>query len=655
MRFGDYTPDLVKYEDGSFGVYNEFPTCRMSVLELPAMMFHMMLCGSEATEALIKSEVGKYQKLFEAMAQGKLSKANIGTYGIAMADIPQKVIDCVNERTSGKNVNDQLAKMVDDALTDTGERIERLKSDKRSVNSAQNKMGKRGFRSIQPGKLADWLAADIVKHQPSKYSGDSEEYGTDRLTGMNYRVMQSMIATFNGGDTTSQSLDELKAMFAKAQLIQNREKAHPFLAKALNRNPQTTVDLYEQYLVAKRAYYQHLRGQLQNGEKVTLPYLNRCRNKWEHRNASFYKKMGEIYTLDVPIELPRQMFDDAIKAALKKLPSMSGVDFEHSNVTFLIGEYLKRELKDDFQPFYEWKRNYRFTDMMICQENRATRALSSQFIPLMLREEIWEKRGKLKEDYKKWAISRLDRNPDTRRLSEAEKNDLLDTRIAKCRNEYQKNERAIRRYKVQDVVMFMMVKAMFAQLGSAADSKQFSLSLIMPDAERGILSEVMPIDFTFNIDGEKYTIHSNGMKLKNYGDFFRLINDKRMKSLARILTNHTIDKDLLDKEFCTYDDRRPEAIEIIFQLEKAAYAKYPELNERLQNEYRFDFSDLLNVLEGNNDLASGDAYKLSQIRNAFCHNAYPRTLNITSNIPQVAQDMIKVLKASDPFENNKLK
>ena len=650
MRFGDYLPKLVKVDDQKWTVYNEMPTCCMSALELPAMMFHMMLCGSEATEHLIKAEVEKYKKLFGAMANGTLSKENIGNFGIAMEDLPKKVIDCVNRKKSGKSFVKQIKKEIAEMLADTNLRIVRLKSDKRSVASTQNKMGKRGFRSIQPGKLADWLAADIVKHQPSLRTGD--DYGTDRITGMNYRVMQSTIATFNAA-TPEHSLDELKRVFSAAQLIQCQEREHPFLQKALNRNPQNTIDFYEFYLQAKRAYYQSLRQSIENGEDVKLPYLNPDRNKWVRRGASFYSTMGDIYLEDMPIELPRQMFDKEIKKALAQLPSMKGVDMKQSNVTFLIAEYLKRELKDDFQPFYKWNRNYRFTDMMICEENCDTKALASKFIPMELREEIWEKRGELKDAYKRWAFGRLNKNPDIKRLSPAEKDELLEKRIAKCRNEYQKSEKIIRRYKVQDVLMFMMVKSMFAQGVFTAESKEFALSTITPDAERGILSEVVPIDFKFSIDGKTYTIHSNGMKIKNYGDFYKLINDKRMKSLLNIVTHSTIEKDLLEKEFSTYDDKRPEAVEIIFEFEKAAYEKHPELKELLTPERKFDFRALLEELQAKSDLSQIDARYLSQIRNAFNHNAYPRNLKITSNIPEIAQEMVNIFRITDPYKKGK--
>lgn len=246
----------------------------------------------------------------------------------------------------------------------------------------------------------------------------------------------------------------------------------------------------------------------------------------------------------------------------------------------------------------------------------------------------------------------MSKNPDTKRLTNEEKEAMLDKRIAKCRNEFQKSERAIRRYKVQDALMFMMVKRMFEQINFKVDSKQFALKLITPDAERGILSEVIPIDFTFAIGGKKYTIHSSGMKIKNYGDFFKLINDKRLKSLLKNITHSTIDKDQLDKEFSSYDDMRPKAVELVFEFEKGAYNKHPELKYMVDEVEHFDFGCLLEGLKKRHDLTEDDSYKLSQIRNAFNHNQYPNALRIKSNIPEIASEMVKLFEANDPFKKD---
>ena len=122
-----------------------------------------------------------------------------------------------------------------------------------------------------------------------------------------------------------------------------------------------------------------------------------------------------------------------------------------------------------------------------------------------------------------------------------------------------------------------------------------------------------------------------------------------MKSILKIITHNVIDKVLLEKEFSSYDDKRPEAIEIVFEFEKAAYSKYPELEELVLSENHFDFGTLLRELQAKKVLSQNDGYYLSQIRNAFSHNSYPRNLRITSNIPEIAQEMINIFRITTTF------
>ena len=103
------------------------------------------------------------------------------------------MIDAVNGVSTGKDYQSYILKEVNSLLEDTIRRIERIKADRRTVNSATNKMGKPGFKRIMPGKLAEFIARDIVKFQPSFRKGDA--YGTDRITGINFCVMQATIAT----------------------------------------------------------------------------------------------------------------------------------------------------------------------------------------------------------------------------------------------------------------------------------------------------------------------------------------------------------------------------------------------------------------------------------------------------------------------------
>lgn len=631
-------PDVV-YDDMTEKWYVEktIPSCRMSVLELPAMMFHLHLLGAKATERRITEVYKNYKKLFGAMSEGSLTTDNIDSFGIARADMPQKVLNAVAGVKSGKSYNAFVKEAIVNMIQETQRLIDRHKDIKKAVVSPDNKMGKRSFKQISSGKLAEFLARDIVKFQPSLLAGAS--YGMDKITGMNYRVMQATIATYN----EAYPYNDFYKMFEKAGLVggRNKERNHPFLYNALQRQPQSAVAFYENYLFARKRYLEKLLTQINEGEKPKITFAHGGGNKWITRNSNYYKVIGEIYLEDHAIELPRQMFDDEIKNTLKTLPSMSGIDYEQSNVTYLIGEYLKNECHDEYQSFYTWKRNYRYIDMLRCETDRKN-SLVKAYTTTAEREKLWENREENIKRYKYWAVDKNVTDRSKGRISNEDFEALLNKRVNACRNEYQKDEKMIRRYRVQDALMFFMVSDTLKK-NIEFNAADFRLKDMMPDADRGILSTIMPMEFRFEKAGKQYSIYTEGMKLKNYGDFFALAHDKRLVSLLDILQTQRVNKDEIEDELDNYDTCRPTMAKLILDFEKMAYDKYPELKRLVDETYHFDFSALLQELISKGDFNRSQTYLLSQIRNAFSHNVYPKNGIIEVNtLPEIANHLIEM-------------
>ena len=629
----------IEEENGKWYVPKTMPHCRISALELPAMMFHLHLLGSERTEARIKEVYDNYKKLFEAMSNGTLSKENIDSFNIQREDMPQKVLDAINGVSKGKSCKVYTSKLLTQMLDETKQLIDRLKEDKRAINSRDNKMGKRGFRQLSAGKLADFLAKDIVKFQPTLKEGD--EYGTDRITGLNYRIMQAMIATYNtNGDP--EAYNKLKQMFQKSGLIGNdTKKNHPFLTDVIYRRPCNTIELYERYIFARKSYLDKLISLLEKGNKVTLPFINYEKNKWLVRDEEYYRIMGDIYLEDVVIELPRQMFDNDIKNVLKKLQQMQGVDFDKANTTFLIGEYIKNVLSDNFQEFYLWKRNYRYIDLLkgICDTKGN---ICRQYTTTEEREEIWKNREEHKNAYTACAQRKRMLDNKLSRMSNTEFNEMAERRLSNSRNDYQKSEKVIRRYKVQDALLFLMVCDTLKK-HIEFEAQEFKLKDIMPDTDKGILSEIMPMDFVFDKGGVKYTIHTDGIKLKNYGDFFSLAHDKRITSLFGIISGNKVDKDEVEQELDNYDTCRPKVVKLVLDFEKWAFERYPEMRSKVTAQSHFDFSGILNEMIQKEELTHNETRILSQIRNAFNHNIYPhKGIVEISTLPEIARHLIAI-------------
>ncbi len=627
-------PVVVGTKSGKWYVDKTVPACRMSVLELPAMMFHIHLLGAEATEDRIYSVYDNYRRLFKALADGTLTKDNIDSFGIAETDMPQKVLDAVNGVVGKqKDIRVYVKKMLDEMLEDTVRRISRLKEDKKAVVSRDNKMGKHGFRQIVPGRLADFLAKDIVYMQPSLLTG--ADYGIDRMTGLNYRVMQASIATYDGGGDSA-AFDRLREMFVSAGLVDgDRSGNHPFLHNALKRQPANTVEFYEGYLYARKKYLENLIAE----GRTNVPFVNSDKNKWCKRNADFYKISGEIYLDDISIELPRQMFDESIKNYLKTIPEMAGVNFDQANVTYLIGEYMKRVMNDGSQEFYSWKRHYRYMDMLTGKTDDKG-SLCEQYTTVEEREKMWQERGKLAEKYKDMKLRAKQSDRNKQRIPNKEFEDGLTKSLASNRNDYQKTEKIIRRYKVQDALLFLMAEQ---GLTDSIVGKKFKLKGIMPDSDNGILSEVMPIDFRFYINNKCYTIHSDAMKIKNYGDFYALVHDKRLSSLLELVDSATIEKESIETEFENYDDSRYKVIKLVLDLEKLVYKKYPDMKNYPVEREKFGFGALLTELVERKEFTQEDTLVLSQIRNAFGHNGYPKEGVVEIKVlPEIARHLIDI-------------
>ena len=622
----------VSERNGKWYVSKEVPACRMSILELPAMAFHMLLLGSEKTEARIKSVYDNYCRLFEAMRKGQVSMDNLSDFGIAQEDIPQRVMNCINGSGQGKDLVGFISRKLEAMSEDTRYRLERLSEDRKAIGSRDNKMGKRGYRQIRTGVFADFLAKDIVLLQ---LAGNN---GANKMTGLNYRVMQSSIATYDShGDIETKK--EFKALFERANLLVcNPKSGHPFLFKVFARSiPENAIEFYERYLYERQAYLDGLRIKIAKGKTPDVPFVNKNQMKWK---SPAQEDLSLSYTDNLAIELPRQMFDADIKDCLMRMDKMKDVDFSKANVTYLIAEYMHRVLNDDFQPFYGWERNYPFIDMLRLKTDKKG-SLCASFTSVDERAELWKRRDELMDAYRLWVV----RNSGRKGMSRDEAEECADRRLVSSRNEYQKTEKVIRRYKVQDALLFLMAKDVMTKYAEY-DGDMFSLKEIMPNSDKGILSVIMPMTFTFEKNGEKITIKSSGMKLKNFGDFFPLANDRRLINLSRLIGTNTISKEDLEEEFKNYDQCRPEMASLILDIEKYAFDMYPQLEKKLNStNNKVQFKDILQALKQDAKIDDAKGNVLRLIRNAFEHNNYPdKGVVEISTLPEVARELKAVFE-----------
>ena len=291
-------------------------------------------------------------------------------------------------------------------------------------------------------------------------------------------------------------------------------------------------------------------------------------------------------------------------------------------------------------------------DMLIGKYER-NKALAKTYTTLKDREDLWKGRQKATKAYVADKVLNMSHDPNFRGKRTNELEEIAEAAVARSRVEYQQSEKMIRRYKVQDALMFLAAIDTIT-LNVDFEGKRFKLNAIEPDADKGILSELMPIDFRFEIKGKHYVLHADNMKIKNYGDFYKILHDKRLPSLLDVVSDvKVLDKEQLTTELSNYDNCRPRVVEMILDLEKTVYNRYPELKNKVKEIPHFNFSKLMQEVVNRGAISSSDRNVVNNIRNSFSHNSYPTPDKIrlrVATLPQIA------IKLEEMFsEKSKLK
>ncbi|MDR2918516.1 MAG: type VI-B CRISPR-associated RNA-guided ribonuclease Cas13b [Tannerella sp.] len=682
------------------------PDAWLSIHELPAMLFHNLLCNKEnkgETEKIIKEYIRYYQKLFTDIQKGKLkpgftTKEQAASYikenyQLNLNDIPDKICDYL----TGKDVNarerfNKQSKVQIERMINWSERqVEKLKSDKKLIGSKDNKIGKDKHVEIKAGWLARFLSEDIVLMQPTC------NQGRDKLTGMNFQIMQASLAIYD------KSIDELRRMLVSAGLIGNNNP-HPFLSNVVDKMPKDTIAFYEIYMKQRIKY---LKKCISDGDFTSYSFLYSGRQKWATRNNDFYTGLAKRYA-EQPIELPRGLFTEDIKKKLKttyeKNAGITGAlnkkdkdGKEKCNVTFLINEYFTHVCNDSSQPFYNYKRGYEAFDKLRNERNNRRQLRQHYFTLQELEKEVgedvmnkrienlankeWKESNKYgryfrREDLFKPSFEKMrqacinfkevDFEPEKkdslalqyREINTKIKNNkqcknidlekiikewekLRLTRIIKSLlNDYKRNEKVIRQYKIQDMLLFLMAKEILLKSEWGKDNlneiEQYKLKNIRLDEENSnILS--LKIPFSINLimsDGTSKTIRQESLKLKNYGDFFRFVYDQRIKVLLEQVESIEVDRETLEKELEKYDMKRTAIFKLAQEFEKSIVDKHTEYKEK-----QHQFKDLLKETDKLTDQEKED---MRVIRNAFCHNNYPVMESVRKIIlPEVAPHIHK--------------
>ncbi len=737
LKNGLYMPSLTFVKDGDGkDAACVAPTCWLSVYELPALIFYQYLRDKYArekdcAEKIIKDCVAKYRDIFSRIASGicdtvdaegnvvkkelsadiifkgfsgqriertatgrKLNKnasAHFNeylhkNYAIESKDLPEKLIKFLSGTLPGDH-NEEIAKAeIERMIKSTTKRQRDYAKAVGVIGTKENKLGKKRHEDIRPGTLARFLAKDLLRFQPPhKVTENGKTKVVNKLTGLNFQKLQENLATYQVG------LSGLRNMMKSSHLI-DCEYCHPFLEKVLNNGPKSTAEFYRIYLEQRIAYLESL---MKNPVATELHFLHLDRKQWRTGNADFYKTLVNRYLNDNPIELPRGLFTEHIKALLEE--NFKDVSFdgkqEWANATFLIDRYFTAVLGDDSQPFYnstDFRRTYKAFNVLQNQVER--NKLVEQFYDIDkmtelakgCKEKYISREEKAIKDYIDRKSPRLHYTSNLLKddtigdiAKELKKDDadfrdrlkydrlndynfdkvtktIIEVYVQKASKkmthlllEYKSNEKTLRRYRVQDMITFLLAKELLLskQIGEASEGiNKSQLKDIIPGNKHSVLSVPIPFSITLNLgDGKSYTISQTDLKVKNYGDFFQFIYDDRVKTLLPLVKKAEVDRDVLEEELENYDTKRVQVFELVHLLEKKALEQNSELAEETgEKPVRNNFKDLACTLS---NWVEQDLSLLIEVRNAVGHNRYPedKFVNYPENIdiPDVASEFNK--------------
>ena len=434
------------------------------------------------------------------------------------------------------------------------------------------------------------------------------------------------------------------------------------------------------------------------------------RERWKQgTNIATLTQLAKSYTN--PLLLPDGLFTEAIRHLMEIVYSdnqklqdelsrqnSKGEAASHS-VAFIIDVYSRIVLNDHAQSYYcsdlvqpectNFARSYRLFDKLNNQKDPFKAFIRVPMDTIGIMQQLktgkeqfeaevetyiidTERREKAEAEQKvrnksvreNWKLDRYEQEreraidnaswPDSKKQEERDK-------MERMKRFVQKNERAIRRYRIQDITLFLMARNMLSEVFSGDDGQSFDeqsrQNLKLENVcNEDFLSQTIDYEYAYQLGDRTVTIHQAGMSLKNYGQFYRFLGDVRLDTLLMLLANvKSVTLTDVASEFAKYDQERPLAFKKLQLLEQLAIETdqtgtlyNPEadgfsfINPKGQKEpKRNNFAKLLDLLK---DLGSDKNKLLTDIRNALGHNKYitdssAMTLNEQLEITQVAVKM----------------
>jgi hypothetical protein len=709
------------------------PYAYLSTYELPALLFYELIQDKISAQDIIVKHIRTVRTFFSDVRNGKVQPvSNILMNKPAVAEINERKNSAYNQRFAtlikllnqynlkpqyipekllkyllgvaqkeANNTNEKAIRRLNAMIEEAENRIERMELREKS----DIKPGKKAFKKVKVGKLADILAEDMMLMQPPVKGNDGKCIPSSKANTTAYRVLQSSLAFFGANK------DKLPGIFMACKLV-GGNNPHPFLNRISVSDQLGIIEFYKAYFAEK------------------AQYLNYCQKAKKYAEYHFLKMKNIDYEIMQLIDeylntrpetghsafnLPRGLFHQATLDYLKEHGSPVMRQYiesyaAKSNTVHLINYYFEHEHKDASPDFYNWQRQYELfkTPFIKNGDNDYYTIAERQQRFLQIKPNVKEDEKRLpqwqfgaekdKEDIRNeirrcrginemtdFLIQRYQhkypliadlknvrfRDYEIPRKVISKACGIIDDHLSniekrsKAYHFFIENEQYLRLTDVQDKLIFLCIKKMLANSDNKLqllngeetalqDNNTFLLKNIAapndPEGNKSILNckPANGISFTHHF----YAVNEKGMfeknegklvqmgnveiidkhlKIKNNGNFRKLMKDRRLNNLCYYFIPNGegkifLDRNVLENEFKEYEKQRLLVLESIANFEKCLYEKHKDQAHDLfyrevgvqKHEHYLSFYQA--TYESGNEKTLAN---LSAIRNGFLHNQYP--------------------------------
>ncbi len=631
-----------------------------------------------------------------------LAQALESKYGLGLNEIPDKLVDYL----TGKKIDieskrlELTTEVLKNRLKKVIRRRDSYKEDRKKIGDKENKYGKDSYADVRHGSLARYLSESFMEWQPTL------EQGRDKLTGLNFSKLQAELALFDSSD----KFPAIKTMLEAAHLLTGNiahpflnnvmgktiHNVEEFYLLYLNAEIKYLRGIFNVDGKVKDSDINYDRLVLETPDYSKLPFI-RGEQKWQTRSDDYYKNLAKRYLeLDgkrAAMLLPDGLFTGSIVKLLRSEFASNAALQEHlkdeeltTNVSYLIRVFFEDQLKDDSQPYYysskkvsdskemptKFVRFYDLFDILNNVKKRnayvrvpmTTSQINKRFIDYVVdkygdREKLLGKKGKPLKDakgnirYKKKIQEEIEDHVNKmtfrdrgnhKTLEEAK--EAMTRKLNHAVHDVKDNERTIRRYKAQDMILFLIADRLITDSISAGKVNKLDKFKLKNVCNPDFLEQTVDFKFPFAVGQETVYISQEGMSLKNYGEFYRLLSDDRLPSLLEKLASveKKSDKEIvigynnLMGELTSFDIHRSRIFRAIHLLERYVVSnatfkvflndpsnpKFFIDDDKTRSPKRNNFNSLLSLLEqADIQVLTEDERKLIiSIRNAFSHNHY---------------------------------